>query len=205
MLCMYPLATWLGPPVLVAALSASSAIDKNRECMITKLYIICLHKLRISLISPQIIIYNHNILSLVRKAIFSKEPDPDKVSIPVNEMLSHNFSMMVLYQQIYIIYINTLVWLRLSFMFSSNQKHIVIVNSSSSSSSSSRNTFMSSTLYSKMHCTTLLLMIMIFTRTPFNFGVHESSLHVAFPGYQVLSDILFRLGLIAYALTQRSS
>ncbi len=29
------------------------------------------------------------------------------------------------------------------------------------------------------------------------FGVHESSLPVAHPGYQVLSDILFRLGLIA--------
>ncbi len=28
-------------------------------------------------------------------------------------------------------------------------------------------------------------------------GVHESSLPVAHPGYQVLSDILFRLGLIA--------
>ncbi len=36
-------------------------------------------------------------------------------------------------------------------------------------------------------------------------GVHESSLRVAFPGYQVLSDILFRLGLIANALTQCSS
>ncbi len=33
----------------------------------------------------------------------------------------------------------------------------------------------------------------------------ESSLHVAHPGYQVLSDILFRLGLIANALTQCSS
>ncbi len=32
-------------------------------------------------------------------------------------------------------------------------------------------------------------------------GVHESSLPVAYPGYQVLSDILFRLGLIANALT----
>ncbi len=29
------------------------------------------------------------------------------------------------------------------------------------------------------------------------YGVHESSLPVAYPGYQVLSDILFRLGLIA--------
>ncbi len=28
-------------------------------------------------------------------------------------------------------------------------------------------------------------------------GVHESSLPVAHPGYQVLSDVLFRLGLIA--------
>ncbi len=36
-------------------------------------------------------------------------------------------------------------------------------------------------------------------------GVHESSLPVAHPGYQVLSDILFRLGLIANALTQWSS
>ncbi len=33
----------------------------------------------------------------------------------------------------------------------------------------------------------------------------ESSLPVAQPGYQVLSDILFRLGLIANALTQCSS
>ncbi len=33
----------------------------------------------------------------------------------------------------------------------------------------------------------------------------ESSLHVAHPGYQVLSDILFRLGLIANALTQCSA
>ncbi len=33
----------------------------------------------------------------------------------------------------------------------------------------------------------------------------ESSLPVAHPGYQVLSDILFRLGLIANALTQCSS
>ncbi len=33
----------------------------------------------------------------------------------------------------------------------------------------------------------------------------ESSLSVAHPGYQVLSDILFRLGLIANALTQCSS
>ncbi len=30
-----------------------------------------------------------------------------------------------------------------------------------------------------------------------NVGVHESSLPVAHPGYQILSDILFRLGLIA--------
>ncbi len=36
-------------------------------------------------------------------------------------------------------------------------------------------------------------------------GVHESCLPVAHPGYQVLSDILFRLGLIANALTQYSS
>ena len=28
-------------------------------------------------------------------------------------------------------------------------------------------------------------------------GVHESSLPVAHPGYQVLPDILFRLGLLA--------
>ncbi len=35
--------------------------------------------------------------------------------------------------------------------------------------------------------------------------VHESSLPVAHPGYQVLSDILFSLGLIANALTQCSS
>ncbi len=33
-------------------------------------------------------------------------------------------------------------------------------------------------------------------------GVHESSLPVAHPGYQVFSDILFRLGLSANALTQ---
>ncbi len=33
----------------------------------------------------------------------------------------------------------------------------------------------------------------------------ESSLPVAHPGYQVLSDILFRLGLIANALTQCSA
>ncbi len=33
----------------------------------------------------------------------------------------------------------------------------------------------------------------------------ESSLPVAHPGYQVLLDILFRLGLIANALTQCSS
>ncbi len=33
----------------------------------------------------------------------------------------------------------------------------------------------------------------------------ESSLPVAPPGYQVLSDILFRLGLITNALTQCSS
>ncbi len=33
----------------------------------------------------------------------------------------------------------------------------------------------------------------------------ESSLPVVHPGYQVLSDILFRLSLIAYALTQCSS
>ncbi len=36
-------------------------------------------------------------------------------------------------------------------------------------------------------------------------GGHESSLPVAHPGYQVLSDILFRFGLIANALTQCSS
>ncbi len=36
-------------------------------------------------------------------------------------------------------------------------------------------------------------------------GVHESSLPVAHPGYQVLSDILFKLGVIANALTQCSS
>ncbi len=36
-------------------------------------------------------------------------------------------------------------------------------------------------------------------------GVHGSSLHVVFPGYQVLSDILFRLGLKANALTQCSA
>ncbi len=36
-------------------------------------------------------------------------------------------------------------------------------------------------------------------------GVHESSVPVAHPGYLVLSDILFRLGLIANALTQCSS
>ncbi len=36
-------------------------------------------------------------------------------------------------------------------------------------------------------------------------GVHESSLPVAYPGYQVLLDIFFRLGLIANALTQCSS
>ncbi len=35
--------------------------------------------------------------------------------------------------------------------------------------------------------------------------VHESGLPVAHPGYQVLSDILFRLGLIANDLTQCSS
>ncbi len=33
----------------------------------------------------------------------------------------------------------------------------------------------------------------------------ESSFPVAHPGYQVLSDILFRLGLIANALTQCSA
>ncbi len=33
----------------------------------------------------------------------------------------------------------------------------------------------------------------------------ESSLPVAHPGYQVLSDILLRLGLIANALTQCSA
>ncbi len=33
----------------------------------------------------------------------------------------------------------------------------------------------------------------------------ESSLPVAHPGYQVLLDILFRLGLIANALTQCSA
>ncbi len=33
----------------------------------------------------------------------------------------------------------------------------------------------------------------------------ESSLPVAHPGYQVLSDILFRLGLIVNALTQCSA
>ncbi len=38
-----------------------------------------------------------------------------------------------------------------------------------------------------------------------NVGVHEGSLSMAHPGYQVLSDILFRLGLIANALTQCSS
>ncbi len=37
------------------------------------------------------------------------------------------------------------------------------------------------------------------------FGVHESSIPVAHPGYRVLSDILFRLGLIANGLTQCSS
>ncbi len=37
------------------------------------------------------------------------------------------------------------------------------------------------------------------------FGVHESSFPVAHPGYQVLTDIMFRLGLIANALTQCSS
>ena len=37
-----------------------------------------------------------------------------------------------------------------------------------------------------------------------NEGVHESILAVAHPGYQVLSDILFGLGLIANALTQCS-
>ncbi len=35
--------------------------------------------------------------------------------------------------------------------------------------------------------------------------ITESSLPVAHPGYQVLSDILFRLGLIANALTQCSA
>ncbi len=40
---------------------------------------------------------------------------------------------------------------------------------------------------------------------PMESGVHESSLPVAHPGYQVLSDILFRLGLLANALTQCSS
>ncbi len=36
-------------------------------------------------------------------------------------------------------------------------------------------------------------------------GVHESSLPVAHLRYQVLSDILFRLGLVANSLTQCSS
>ncbi len=49
-----------------------------------------------------------------------------------------------------------------------------------------------------MDCANGLLIIMLW-------GVHESSLPVAHPGYQVLSDILFRLGLIANALTQCSS
>ncbi len=33
-------------------------------------------------------------------------------------------------------------------------------------------------------------------------GVHASSIPLAHPGYQVLSDILLRLGLITNALTQ---
>ncbi len=41
--------------------------------------------------------------------------------------------------------------------------------------------------------------------TVFGEGVHERSLPVSHPGYQVLSDILFRLGLIANVLTQCSS
>ncbi len=41
--------------------------------------------------------------------------------------------------------------------------------------------------------------------TPTEQGGGESSLPMAHPGYQVLSDILFRLGLIANALTQCSA